>query len=362
MNVNRTVIVAAIAVLPTLASAQSRHHHSPTSTVYVDNDTSATMTVTVDGNSRRTLAPHESGRFTAWGDHATIHADYRLYGETRALVDAVIRVSPGRSTWYELNSPRQALVEVVNETGVSAELIADGREVAELRAGQTRFVSLPVGRTDLRMVANGVTVERRELTLRALEETVIVGRAPRFADVTVYNPFPFAVTLTCDRGMRRTVEAYGRTTYDDVAVGSFHLVATRANGQRVDEERINVRAWSGGSWTLDPPSTGLVRIDSDVARSVRVTVDGRIVTILPGFGEATVELPVGVAWLEARDLDGDLVERERVTVEAFRNSTVHIDEARHDSRDADRDDGRGHHLPADVSDAHEEPAGGHCHM
>ncbi len=320
-------ISRSVALLCLLAPAVANAHGSTRSHRYdgyvrVENETSEALTVRVDGNDARVLAPWETVRFRADSGYVVVSATYKAFGESRLLSNKTVKVYGGRTADVELRPPSTALVKVVNNTGVPAELVASGREVAELAPSQSRIVALPLGSTSLDLVANGRVVEHEHVYLRPFEEETITGFAPSRADLVVYNPLPFSVTLTCDRGLTRTVESRGRVVYEDVAVGAFHLVARRPGGERVDEEQIRVDPWRGGSWTIDPPREGLVQLENEHHEGVRVYADGRIVAMLNAEQDHTLSLSVGPLTLEVRELDGSLVERATITVDPYRKSTV----------------------------------------
>ena len=289
-GISRSVIWLALLV-PVGASARDSHrydhydHHD--GYVLVENDTPEALLVRVEGNDSRLLRPNETVRFRADGGYVNVSASYEAFGAQQPLSSRTVKVYPGRTSEVELRPPSRGLVRVVNDTGVYAEVLADGRELARLRPGQSQVLSLSLGSTTLSMVANGVLVQRDYVYVRPFVEATIVGRAPGRADLLVYNPFPFSITLTCDRGMTRTVEPRARVVYDDVAVGTFHLVARRTNGQVVDDERIRVDPWRGASWTIDPPSTGLVRLDNEHHEPVRVYQQGQLVAVLQARQDTT---------------------------------------------------------------------------
>lgn len=319
---SRSILVLALAVPLTASAHGSTRNHRYDGYVRVENDTAEALLVRVDGNDSRLLRPWETVRFRADSGYVSVSATYEAFGQQQLLANRTVKVYAGRTSEVELRPPSRGLVRVVNDTGVYAELLADGREVAELRPGQAQVVSLSLGNTSLVLVANGVAVERARVDVRPFIETTLVGRAPARADLVVYNPFPFAVTLTCDRGLSRVVEARGRVVYDDVPVGSFHLVARRSSGQVVDDERIAVDPWRGGAWTIDPPTTGLVRLDNEHHEPVRVYQSGRLVATLGARQDSTVTLAVGSTTLEVREFDGRMVDREFLTVDPYRTTTV----------------------------------------
>ncbi|MBM4390167.1 MAG: hypothetical protein FJ090_03515 [Deltaproteobacteria bacterium] len=355
--ISRSVALLCL-LAPAAASAHgSSRDHRYDGYVRVENETGEALTVRVDGNDARVLGPWETARFRADSGYVVVSASYRAFGESRLLVNKTVKVYRGRTADVELRPPSTTLVKVVNNTGVPAELRSSGREVVDLAPSQSRIVSLPVGSASLELVANGRIVEHEHLYLRPFEEETITGFAPSRADLVVYNPLPFPVALTCDRGLTRTVEPRGRVVYDDVAVGSFHLVARRPGGERVDEEQIRIDPWRGGSWTIDPPSQGLVRLDNEHHEGVRVYADGRIIAMLNAEQDHTLSLPLGPVTLEVRELDGTLVDLDAITVDPYRTTTVEFGWDRRPGYTS------GQHRPHDDDHDHYHGTNGHsCTM
>lgn len=357
----------ALAAVANPAEAHSRHRYAePVGTVLVANRTAVPVTVYVEGGGSRTLPAYATQAFSAEFGRATVRASFVQYGGAVSLLDREVRVRWDRAAYVEVVPPAAGRVQVVNDTGIRSEVFVDGREVAELSAGTSRILTLPLGRAELRMVANGREVQAACVDVRPFSDTVLVGEAPRFADVVVSNPLPIAVDVRV-AGTSRRVAAYGRATFDDVAVGVTDVTVARPGGPTLDVDRAYVAAWTGAFVTVDAPRTGPVRLDSHDDDRVDVFVDGRFVaTVAPG-AEPVVELPVGGRSIEVRRADGCFVEREFVVVDAYRLTDVDFgryergqhgpdqgrdaerhDDGRHEHRDdvSERDDRERHHEPA----------------
>lgn len=327
-----TLALLVLAALPTTALARSHRAHDyreyERATVFVENETSVAMTVSVDHGAPQTIRPYRTEAFVATGPYAEIEATYVQFGERRTLSKSLVALNGRRSLEFGLHPTSVGLLKLVNDTGVAADVFADGREIAELRAGETRIVRMALGSARVEMIANGVYVGRLDTNIRAFAEPTLVGRAPTTANVTVVNPFPFDLRVSDERGNTRTIEQRGRTVFVGQSVGTARFVARRTNGDLVDDERVNIRNWTGAIWTPDVPSTGLVRVDSDYGRTARVLVDGRITAMIPAYGEESVRLPVGPASIEVRDLDGVLLEKAKIEVDAWRTITVDFEAPR----------------------------------
>ena len=366
----RTLAVLALAAVPSLASARGNRHADSSehgwTTVLVENETSTVVTVSVDSGVSKVLGPYQTELFPATGKYAEIEATYVQFGERRMLTSAMVPLSRGRTTQFEVRPVNVGLMKLVNETGVPADVYADGREIAELRAGDTQIVKVPLGHAHVEMIAHGYVVARLDTTVRAFAEPTLVGRAPTVASVTVVNPFPFDLRVSDERGNTRTIAERGRTVFTNVPVGSVRFVARRVSGDVVDDERVAVRSWTGATWTPDPPTTGLVRLDSNYGRTARVLADGRIVAMVSAYDDEMLRLPVGNTTIEVRDLDGALLARANVDVDAWRTTTVNFDAPRRSTAatDADAEHGYGNHEPAYVGGrddyGHDHAAGEHC--
>lgn len=319
------------------ADAHSRRPTPPaTGYVSIDNHAGVPMTVTVEGSGSRVLAAWESGRFATYEGDISVRAAYTQYGSSFSLVNREVRVRAHRTTDVTLNAPDAGKVRLVNDTGVASTVFLNGRTLANLSAGSTRILSVPLGPNELTMVANGVRVESARVDVRPFSESTVVGKAPAFADLIVSNPLPFAVDVTVDHGSARRLSATSSTVFPHVRVGRVEVESKRIGGYLIDEEPVSVRAWSGAEMTIDTPRTGLVKLDNDARELVRVFVDGRLVSLLEPHADATLLLPAGPVVLEVRTLQGGLVERSYVVVDPLR--TTSLDFGRdHDGRVSQHD-------------------------
>ncbi len=331
-----TLAALALATISTPAEARSRYSRDwDRGIVEVQNRAGVTLTVSVEGGGTRTLSPGEIERFSTAEGRVDVRASYGMYGSTFSLFNKEVRVYDHRVTHVDATAPRSAKVRLVNDTGVDAEFFADGREIAELNAGTSRIVSLPLGAVELTAFAHGQRLESESVFLRAFSETVLVAEAPRFADLVVDNPLPIAVEVTVGHADQR-IAAGGRAVFQRVPVGLVEVSTERVGGQFLDRERVSVRPFSGARMSIDAPNTGLVQLQSRDDDLIRVFADGRILTTLAPRQELTVLLPLGEIMLEMRTLDGRLVERSFVRVAPY--AVAELDFGR-----VERD--RGQHAP-----------------
>lgn len=349
------LVTLSLAVFATPADAHSRRPTTPpVGYVTVDNHAGTPVTVTVEGSGARVVGAGETVRFATYEGEISVSATYSQYGNTYSLISRDVRVRSHRSTELSLGAPTSGKVKVVNDTGVAASVFLDGRTFTSLSPGATRILTVPLGMNELTMFANGVRVESTCLEVHPFSEATVVARAPAFADLVVSNPLPFAVDVTVDHGSERRVAANTSTVFPHVRVGRVVVESERVGGYAIDDETVNVRAWSGAEMTVNTPRTGLVRLDSDTGEFVRVFIDGRLVSLIEPFADTTLLLPVGPTVLEVRKLEGGLVERSYVVVDALRTTSLEFGRREHDKRVSDRGDhderddheGEGHHRPS----------------
>ncbi len=347
---NRTVpallVTLSLAVLSTPAEAHSRRSSTPpVGYVSIDNHAGVPLSVTVEGSGARVVGAWETVRFATYEGEISVGATYSQYGNTYSLAHRDVRVRSHRTTSLTLGAPESGKVKVVNDTGVTASVFLNGRTFTSLTPGASRILTVPLGKTELTMFANGVRVESACLEVRPFSESTVVAHAPAFADLIVSNPLPFAVDVTVDHGSQRRVAASSSTVFTDVRVGRVEVEYERLGGFAIDDEIVNVRAWSGAEMTVNTPRTGLVRLDSDAGEFVRVFIDGRLVSLVEPFAETTLLLPIGPTVLEVRKLEGGLVERSYVVVDPLRTTSLEFGR-REEGKHVSYDDESRHHRPA----------------
>lgn len=324
MQATRFVTLAALglALGSTPAEARSRHGRGPDlGAVEVINRAGVPLMVAVEDGGVRRLDPFETGRFVVPEGATDIRATYEQYGQTFTLFARTVRVHERSTTRVDALPEESALVRLVNASGVEADFVLDGREIAELRAGETRLVRVPLGSADLRAEARGLTLEAERVFLRPFQETTLVAEAPMFSSLVVDNPLPIAVEVEVGRS-ERVVEPYGRAVFEHVPVGTVEVETRRLGGELLGEACVRVSAWTAARLVVEPPATGLVRLQSEDDDALRVYANGRVVATLAPMGVALVSLPVGGVALEMRTLDGRRVEDEYLVVSAFRTETV----------------------------------------
>ncbi len=337
-----TLSLLVLASVPTADAHSYRYGQAPAydvvpqGSVYISNQASTALSVTVDGVSV-VIGAGRSQIVQARAGDVVVRATYRQFGEVRVLSARTVYVRPGRSSSVVLSDPATGLVKVENDADRAAELLIDGRVVSVFGAHQTRVVAVSVGRHDLAMVAGDWTIDRTVLDVRAFREPVFISEMPRANDLVVVNPLPIAVQLTADNGMSMILEARGQTVFAQVPLGGFHVSARRLTGERIDDIYATIRPEGRTSAQIDPPSLGLVAVHNDAPMRVSLLVDGRMVRSLGAEEDARLEVSPGAHHLEVIDERGRLIVESYVNVDRYATGLLAIPSARehhehHDER------------------------------
>jgi hypothetical protein len=354
-----TLSLLALVSIPSADARSYRYGQAPNyevvaqGSVYLTNQTSAALSITVDGVSI-VLGAGRSQIVQARAGDVYVRATYRQFGETRVLSARTVYVRPGRSSGVVLSDPTTGLVKVENDSDRAADLVVDGRVVTVFGAHQTRIVSVSLGRHDLAMVAGAWTIDRTVLDVRAFREPVFISEMPRANDLVVVNPLPIAVQLSTDSGMSQVVEARGQAVFAQVPLGSFHVSARRLTGERIGDIYATIRPEARTSAQVDAPALGLVAIHNDAPMGVSLLVDGRRVRTLGSEQDARIELAPGGHHIEAIDERGRRILESWVTVDRYATSQILIPSAREhrDHDDRQSHNGRGEDDRSDAERAY----------
>lgn len=349
-NFSRTLLALCTLGAPSVAFA-----YPGSAMVTVHNDTPATVTTTVDG-IRVQLAAGQTRSIAIPAGSSTLVATYEQFGRVTTLRTEAFFLRSGRSTYVELDAPLTTRVLLTNESERGGTVLINGRQAESLGPHESELVTVPVGMAQLAFLVDGRQVDSQRMQLLPMVEQRWSMDLPRTGDLVVYNPLPIPVVLTCDRGLKRTVAAFGQTRYDDLALGSFHLRATRVTGEAVDDLRASIQPMTDARVTVDAPTTGLVAIDNDTSTPVDVYERGRrIASYAPG-AEARLLLTVGWHELEVRDAYGRRVEDTWIEVEPYDVAKLEVDARRHEQAY------RGHDREREDDDEEREVASAHCSM
>jgi hypothetical protein len=296
--------------------------------VTVYNEAGGTVQLSLPGRAPLSLANHASAQITLAEGHQELHASYRLFGTDYPMEEVELYLRPGRPATAVIPPVTLARFQVSNLTGAVGTVFKNGSPLTELRPGESRVFASPPGLAELSFQSNGRIVDSERISLVPIQEIRWAAQPPPVGDLVVMNPFPMAVELVCDRGMVRTLPPFGSTVYEDLPVGSFHLTARRVTDEYLSDQVLPVRAGGNTTWKLDPPSQGLLTLDSDHWAYARVYVDGRQVSSLMPDQTRRLQLPLGWHELSIRDERGYSLLRRWVEVEAFEDEFVKVGRSR----------------------------------
>ncbi|RME28893.1 MAG: hypothetical protein D6798_01350 [Deltaproteobacteria bacterium] len=261
--------------------SEHRRPQQATARLLVINDAGGPVQLHLDGRSVGSLAPGEARQLRATVGSHRVEATYVQLGVERTLQAVSMRLVRGEHRQVRLLPPRDSLVAVRNPLDRPAELWVDGRFRAALAPFQRQLVAVELGPARLELVIDGRVVDRDQRQVRAFAGVSWSPEPALVGDLVVVNPLPIPVTLTCSRGMVRTLPAHGRTTWTDLDVGVFSLTVRRADGgEPIGVLRPTVRAFERTEATVPAPSRGVVALSNPGRRAVRVYLDGRLLTTL----------------------------------------------------------------------------------
>lgn len=371
MNPHLRTLLSASPLLLAATPALARHG-VPTGAVDVVNQSGGTVSVALTGQPPMRLVPGQRATLYGPAGEASVRATYVQFGSERLLETEQVWVSPRYRATVVLEPEDAARVLVTNATPELADLVVGGQRHFQMAPGQSRLVTVPVGFVDVELRAGGRVLDELALSARPFYEHRWVAELPPTGDLLVKNPLPIPVELVCDRGLVRTVPAYGSTVYEDLPPGPFHLTARRVSDEVVDSATLTVQPGRRVDWRVDAPSKGLVQLDSEHWLSSRVFVDDRLAKSLAPEQDARVELPLGWHRVLARDSEGRVLADTWIEVEpydlarvAFGVDRYALADARDDrgrGRGRDHDDDHGRDDGDDGHDGHEHAPGAHCHL
>lgn len=364
-----TLVTLFTLVAPSAAHARSHRGHDhngpPPGRVVVTNQSGGDVTLSLSGQPARRLPAWQTTEVvTAPGD-TILRATYTQFGAERVLQTDRLVVVPNRTIGVTLAPEDTARLLVTNQSAFYAQLIVDGKADATFHPGEAKVVPVRAGRRDLALTADGRTLSNTRMDVRPFEEPRWLVDVPRVGTLVVTNPLPIAIELVCDKGLVRSVGAYGQTTYATLPLGGFRLTARRTSGEYIDGETAEIRPGAVTNWRVDAPRTGLVSLDSDHWLGTRIEIDDRKVAELGADGSRRLDLSVGWHEIEVRDERGRELVDTWIEVKPFETTRVSFgsshhqraDEGRHDrderaDRDHDRDhDHRGHDHGSTTADA-----------
>jgi len=122
----------------------------------------------------------------------------------------------------------------------------------------------------------------------------------------------------------RTIPAYGKTVYDKLPIGGYHLTARRVSDEFVDDATSPIRPGAQTVWQVDPPQTGLVDLDNVHWAPTRLYVDGVQSGGMNPEQDRRLVLPVGWHELVVRDDKNRVIFQRWVDVEMFDTTLLSV--------------------------------------
>ncbi|MCB9797252.1 MAG: hypothetical protein H6741_31575 [Alphaproteobacteria bacterium] len=254
-------------------------------------------------------APAQAGH-----DHGRSHE----HSELRCSCDAHQPQRPSQA-W--------AKVSVRNSTGRAVDLYADGVYVQSLPPGSSELRLRP-GLVNLSARVEGRVIERLSYDLAPRQELMWRVDAPSIGQLLIRNPLPMAVNVIGPDGLAYDIPAYGEITLRGVPVGWASVTVRRPGGGLLETRSVEVNPWDLSAMSVRPPSTGLVYVDNDLHRPLRVFVDGRPTSHIAGDGRLTLELAPGFHRVDLVDDNGRYAQTVRsfgVDVDLYAPSRLEID-------------------------------------
>lgn len=295
----------------------------------VYNDAGGTVTVSISGRSSFTLNDNGSVQLSVPAGNNYVKATYRQFGKEYVLESSQQVIRPGTVTSVVLEPETTARVSVSNKFTVPGLLMAEGRVLAELLPGETEIVDFHPGRVEFSLKAGSTVLSKTQLDMVPMRDMRWTAEPPPSGTLLVVNPFPMPIELICDRGLVRTIPAYGRTVYDKLPVGSFHLTARRVSDEFIDDAASAIRPGAQTVWQVDPPKTGLVDLDNIHWAPTRLYVDGVQSGGMSPEQDRRLVLPVGWHELVVRDDKNRVIFQRWVEVEMFDSTLLSVGQAYH---------------------------------
>ncbi|MFZ5481476.1 MAG: hypothetical protein ACOZNI_32240 [Myxococcota bacterium] len=334
----------AIATVPVTALADHRRAPPPPEgRVVVENRSGGTVSVSIAGRAPMRLQPWAEATLYAPAGEATVRATYDQFGASRLLESERVHVDPSRTRRVVIDPEDQARVLVTNDTPWPATLEVNDRYHSRLDPFEHRVVTVPVGRVELELVADGREIEEKWLDARPFVEHRWTVRREATGTFVAVNPFGVRVEFVDARGAVRTAEPYARVVYAELPAGSFRVTARRVTDEPIDSEYVTITPGRTIEWRPEPPREGLVSVDNHQDRAVRLVVDGETVRTLRGEEDVRLSLDLGWHRVAARDDAGRLLLDTWIEVEPFDVARVSLD------------------APQYVAEAEEHEHGAHCH-
>lgn len=328
------VLAACSFLLGGAAVAAPHHHHGSGASqghgavarIVVENHAEAPLQLRLDGRGMGMLVPGEQRVLTTSPGHHEVVTTYRQQGVERTLQVDRVKLHSGERERVWLRPASDSLVAVANPLGRPVQVRVDGAVRATLAPHGRELIAMPLGRVRLDLVLDGRTIDSEQRTIRAYSDQAWTPRPALVGTLVVENPLPIPVTLTCARGLQRTIPAYGRTTYADVPEGPYGLTVRRADGgETIGSIRPQVQAYSTARVRVPEPSLGILAVHNPRNRAVRVLVDGRSIGVVQAGAMQRFELRPGQHRVELVSANsGQLFDRRPVALDRYQPSWITV--------------------------------------
>lgn len=275
--------------------------------------TETTMLSTLIAFAALLAAPAQAGH-----GHGHGHDRGHEHHEARCSCDDHQPQRPSRA-WAKLS--------VRNSTGRHVDLYADGVYLQTLAPG-VNDLRLRPGELRLSARVEGRVIERFDYSIAPHQELLWRVDAPSIGQLLIRNPLPMAVNVIGPDGLAHDIPAYGELTLRGVPVGWTSITVRRPGGGLMESRSVEVNPWDLNAMSVRPPSTGLVHVDNDLRRPLRVYVDGRPTSHIAGDGRLTLELTPGFHRVDLVDDNGRYAQTVRsfgVDVDVYAPSRLELD-------------------------------------
>ncbi|MCB9541906.1 MAG: hypothetical protein H6703_05595 [Myxococcales bacterium] len=241
----------------------------------IENQRAQPVTVTIDGERRTRLGPGEAREFRDVPNGIRlVEVDGRRDADDRVRVSvpidgvAVYRVEALFGSAH-----------IINDSGVRMRVVLDGRELGVASEGQAiESWPLPPGtytveaRPADRRYADGPTLVQRFHIARGEQPRIPLGAW--FGRVDVYNPFPFATSLSIDGDRVAELRAGETRTFARQVPGALRMEFKR-NGRLLASDVVRVAPGGEAAWRPVDVRRGDLRVGNRTGIKVRVSIDGQ---------------------------------------------------------------------------------------
>jgi hypothetical protein len=224
--------------------------------------------------------------------------------------------------------PPSGQVLVINDSGTTVRVELAGLPSRPLQAGERFVFETKPGEATVTatytVFGERQVLETERAVVKPHRTSVIVIDPEDHAHVLVTNATRFDADLVVD-GQRLGFLEAGESEVVSVEIGRASLELVATNGRMLGCTTLTTRAYREHTWTVEPPPTGFVVVDSDARFGTRVLVDGRPAGTLAPYGDVRLELAVGWHEIEVTDDRGRVIEETWVEVDPYSVREIEVD-------------------------------------